>query len=117
MRRFRLPSKRTGCLRSPRPMYTRSAVASPRPIFYHLPAFPAHILAGSALRRDANQNHRLANSTLLSRHGGRSMGSIRPLITIAILGGAGVYLFIEINKGPAPSRAAASSASQAPEGI
>src|SRR5690242_18401677 len=45
------------------------------------------------------------------------MGSIRPLITIAILAGVGAYLFVEINKGPAPSRAASNSANQAPEGV
>ena len=44
------------------------------------------------------------------------MGSIRPLVTITILAVVGAYLYVKINEGPAPSRAAA-NATQAPEGV
>src|SRR3972149_6542388 len=37
-----------------------------------------------------------------SRHGGRTMSSIRPLITITILVAVGVFLFTKINEGPVP---------------
>ena len=45
------------------------------------------------------------------------MGSIRPLITIAILAVVGAYLYVKINEGPAPSRAAANALSQVPDGV
>src|SRR4029078_5868177 len=54
----------------------------------------------------------------LNRHGGRSMGSIRPLVTITILAVVGAYLYVKINEGPAPTRAgAANSLSHSPWGV
>src|ERR1043165_854872 len=44
------------------------------------------------------------------------MASIRPLVTITILAVVGAYLYVKINEGPAPSRAAA-NVSQSPEGV
>jgi LysM repeat protein len=45
------------------------------------------------------------------------MGSIRPLITIAILGGVGVYLYIKINEGPVPHAGAANASNQSASGV
>ena len=45
------------------------------------------------------------------------MGSIRPLITITILGIAGVLLYIKINEGPVPTRAGANAVGQSPDGV
>jgi LysM repeat protein len=45
------------------------------------------------------------------------MGSIRPLVTIAILGVVGVYLYIKINEGPVPTRASANAVGQSPDGV
>src|SRR4051795_1926445 len=54
----------------------------------------------------------------LNRHGGRSMGSIRPLVTITILVVVGAYLYVKINEGPAPARpGAANNLSQTPDGV
>src|SRR5690349_13569729 len=45
------------------------------------------------------------------------MGSIRPLITIAILGAVGVYLYTKINEGPTPNARLTSAANQPPDGV
>jgi LysM repeat protein len=45
------------------------------------------------------------------------MGSIRPLITIAILGAVGVYLYTKINEGPVPNARLLSAANQSPDGV
>src|SRR6185503_3386034 len=54
---------------------------------------------------------------LLNRHGGRSMGSIRPLVTITILAVVGAYLYVKINEGPVPTHAGTDALSQSPEGV
>jgi LysM repeat protein len=54
----------------------------------------------------------------IRRHGGRSMASIRPLITITILVVVGAYLYVKINEGPVQPRAGAGGASnQPPDGV
>jgi len=45
------------------------------------------------------------------------MGSIRPLITITILGAVGVYLYTKINEGPVPNARLTNAASQSPDGV
>ena len=45
------------------------------------------------------------------------MGSIRPLVTITILLGVGVYLYMKINEGPVPTRAGANGVGQSPDGV
>src|SRR4051812_24343983 len=45
------------------------------------------------------------------------MGSIRPLITITILGAVGVYLYTKINEGPVPNARLLSAANQATDGV
>ena len=52
------------------------------------------------------------------RHGGRSMGSIRPLVTITILVVVGAYLYVKINAGPMQTHAGASTGmNQSPDGV
>src|SRR3954454_19861746 len=45
------------------------------------------------------------------------MGSMRPLITIAILVAVGVYLYTKINEGPVPNARLLSAANQSPDGV
>src|SRR4051794_41948395 len=45
------------------------------------------------------------------------MGSIRPLVTITILGVVGAYLYLKINEGPVPTRAGTNALSQSLEGV
>src|SRR5690349_7277876 len=45
------------------------------------------------------------------------MGSIRPLITITILGAVGVYLYTKINEGPVPNARLTNAVNQPPDGV
>jgi hypothetical protein len=53
---------------------------------------------GLGLLRGSPERH---DATASSRHGGRSMNSVRPLVTITILVVVGAYLYVKINQGPA----------------
>jgi len=55
----------------------------------------------------------------ISRHGGRSMNSIRPLVTITILVVVGAYLYVKINEGPVQPSANAGDAwsKDSPDGV